>query len=207
LFLSLIPELDFTNIYPIFPINPIEILKGIRTTLFSFIGIEIILISTAYVKNTDKILRYNILSGIFLGIMYLGTFIVVISEFGRKQTEDLLWPTLLLMKTVDVPGAFLENVDGIIIALWTFISVQILSIVLIQSNILLNKSFKLKELDFLSMPLLPLIYLLALVPDNIDEVYYYIDLFSNYIGVVIILIIPLIIFTFVVITKKGDNKI
>ncbi|WP_165442830.1 GerAB/ArcD/ProY family transporter [Senegalia massiliensis] len=207
LFLSLIPELDFTNIYPIFPINAIEILKGIRTTLFSFIGIEIILISTAYVKNTNKILKYNILSIIFLGIMYLSTFIVVISEFGRKQTEDLLWPTLLLMKTVDVPGAFLENVDGIIIALWTFISVQILSILLIQSNILLNKSFKLKELDFLSMPLLPLIYLLALVPDNIDEVYYYIDLFSNYIGVVIILIIPLIIFIFVVITKKGGNKI
>lgn len=207
LFLSLIPELDFTNIYPVFQMNTVDILKGIKTTVFSFIGIEIVLVSTAYVKNTDKILKYNILSVIFLGIMYLVAFIVVISEFGKEQTEDLLWPTLLLMKTVDVPGAFLENVDGIIISLWTFISIQILSIVLIQSNIVLNKSFKLKEVDFLSMTLLPIMYLLALFPDNIDEVYYYIDLFSNYLGVVIILIIPLILFVFVVITKKGDNKI
>ncbi|NBI06236.1 hypothetical protein D3Z33_05090 [Senegalia massiliensis] len=207
LFLSLIPELDFTNIYPVFQMNTVDVLKGIKTTVFSFIGIEIVLVSTAYVKNTDKILKYNILSVIFLGIMYLVAFIVVISEFGKEQTEDLLWPTLLLMKTVDVPGAFLENVDGIIISLWTFISIQILSIVLIQSNIVLNKSFKLKEVDFLSMTLLPIMYLLALFPDNIDEVYYYIDLFSNYLGVVIILIIPLILFVFVVITKKGDNKI
>lgn len=207
LFLSLLSELDFTNIYPLFQMNIGDILKGIKVTLFSFIGIEIVLISTAYVKDTNKILKYNVLSVIFLGIMYLATFVIVISEFGRKQTEDLLWPTLLLMKTVDVPGAFLENVDGIIIALWTFISVQILSIVLIQSNIALNKSFKLKEVDFLSMPLLPIIYLLALFPDNIDEVYYYIDLYSNYLGVTIVLIIPLILFSIVILRKKGDNII
>lgn len=206
LLLSLLMNLDFTNMYPLFRLNVMDILKGLKTVLFSFIGIDVILISTAYVNDTKKILRYNISAISFLGLIYLIIFIMVISQFGVEHTEDLLWPTLFLMKTIDIPGSFLENVHGVVIALWTFIILQILSIILILANIILSKSFKLKEIDFLSMSLLPIVYLLALFPENINEVYYYMGLFSNYLGTAITFIIPLSLFAISIFKKKGASK-
>lgn len=206
LLLALTPDLDFTNIFPMFQVSFIEILKGLKIGVFSFIGIEIVLISTAYLNDTKKILRYNILSVVFIGMIYLIIFIVVISQFGKRQTMDLLWPTLFLMKTVDVPGTFLENVDGVVIALWTFIALQSLAIILMQGSIILSKALKLKETNFMAMPLLPLIYILALIPENIAEVYEYIDIFTNYLGSTVTIFIPIILFGVSLFKKKGANK-
>ncbi|MBS4537021.1 endospore germination permease [Clostridium sp. D2Q-11] len=207
LLLAIVPDLDFTNIYPIFQVGPMDIAKGIKVVMFSFIGTEIILISTAYLNDTKKVLRYNILSVVFLAVIYITIFIVVLTQFGRIQTMDLLWPTLFLMKTVDVPGTFLENVDGVVIGLWTFLTLQSLAIILMQGSVILSKSLKLKETNFMSMPLLPIIYILALVPENIAAAYEYIGLFSNYFGTAIAIVIPILLFSISLFKKKkGANK-
>lgn len=183
-----------------------DIIRGLKVTLFSFIGMDIVLISMAYVEKPKKVLKYNISAIIFLGLIYLIIFIVVTCQFGMEQTKDLLWPTLFLMKTIDIPGSFLENIEGVVIGLWTFIVLQALSVILMQANIVLSKSFKLKEIDFLSIAIIPILYLLTLVPQNINEVYYYIGLFSNYLGTSVTFIIPFVLFGLSIFKKKGASK-
>ncbi|MGO1370009.1 GerAB/ArcD/ProY family transporter [Senegalia sp. (in: firmicutes)] len=207
LLISLIPELDFQSVNNIMRFNTSDILKGLNVSLFSFIGMDIVLISMAYVEKPKKILKYNISVISFLGLIYLIIFIVVTCQFGIEQTRDLLWPTLFLMKTINIPGSFLENVEGVVIGLWTFIVIQSLCVILMQTNIILSKSFKLKEIDFLAVAIIPILYLLALVPQNINEVYYYIGLFSNYLGTSVTIIIPFILFGLAIFKKKGASKI
>ncbi|MBS4535138.1 endospore germination permease [Clostridium sp. D2Q-14] len=204
--LALIPDLKMTNMLPLFQIGIKEVFQGLKVAAYSFIGTEIILISTAYVKDTKNALKYNILSTVFLGFIYIFIFIIVVTQFGIKQTADLLWPTLFLMKTVDIPGAFLENVEGIFITIWTLIALQGLAVILIQESIVISKALKLKESNFISMPLLPVIYVLAVFPENIAEVYDYMNIFSNYLGTVVALGIPLVLFIVLLFKKKGTKK-
>lgn len=204
--LALIPELKIVNIIPLFQIGFKEVFEGLKVAIYSFIGIEIILISTAYVDDTKKMLRYNILATAFLGFIYIFIFIIVISQFGINQTKDLLWPTLFLMKTVNIPGVFLENVEGIFIIIWTFIALQGLAIILVQASIILSKAFKLKEVNFMSMPLVPIIYILAIFPENIAEVYEYLGIFSNYLGTAVAIVIPIVLFIVSLFKKKGTEK-
>lgn len=204
--ITLIPEVDFGNLLPLFQISFRDVIKGIPLIMFSFFGFETLLVTTAYVDRPNKLLRYNLLSIVSISIIYLIIFSMCMAQFGKVEMQHLLWPTLSLMKTVYVPGAFIENVDGIVIALWTFLILGNISTSFYTGTIILSKSLNLKEYKMLVLPLVPIIYLISLIADNIGYVYEYIDIFIKTVGVVVVVFIPIMLFVISLLKGKGNNK-
>ncbi|MCS4454255.1 GerAB/ArcD/ProY family transporter [Clostridium botulinum] len=39
--------------------------------------------------------------------------------FSTEQVKLMLWPGITMIKSIDIPGTFIERWEGIIMAIWT----------------------------------------------------------------------------------------
>lgn len=189
-----LPHMDYTNIYPIFNINYKGIPKGIFTTFFSYTGYEILILTFHLSEDRDKSLKYS-LRGLFtvMGI-YLIIFFITLSQYGIFQLKREIWPSIAIVKEVDLPGYFLENLDGIVMAAWVMVVYGTMGPFLYSSGIVLSNVLKTKIHEVFIPFFLPIIYIIALLPDNLVQVDEIIGPTLNYLALTSIFIIPTIIF-------------
>lgn len=200
-----IPALDYTNILPVFNTDFTQIPRGILISLFSYAGYEIILL--AYPLSNDKkdTLKY-VLRGLFIVIgIYLVTFFICLSQLGVNQLKRTLWPTIAVANEVDLPGYFLENLDGIVIALWVLVVYTSIGPLLYIGGRVLSNIFNTKSHDIFILPLIPIIYIISIIPDNIIGVYEEMARILGYFVIAAIMVIPAIIF-FAALIKKRRSK-
>jgi len=207
LILALLPNLDFTNLLPVFRLGFKDILKALPSTVFSFAGFEFLFIYMTFVDDTDKSMRYNILAVLGVLFVYLVTFIVVIAQFGVDETVHQLWPTLSLMITIEVPGGFIENVQGIVMALWVLVVLTALGPAIYGSSLILSNLFKGKEFNYYVLPLVPIIYIISLIPDNLAQSYEYMEIFTYYFGTFASIFIPILYFVVSLLKKKEKGEV
>ncbi|MFA5523483.1 MAG: endospore germination permease [Tissierellales bacterium] len=202
----LIPDLDFTNLLPIFKVNPVQIFNSIPSIFFSFGGIELLLIYMYYSKNPKSALKYNIGVVIAVTVLYLFSFFISLARFGEKGLAAQLWPLLSLSKAIQFPSAFIENVEGIIMAIWVIIAFTTLMSTMFSMTVLLGKMCKVEESKYFTLPLLPLIYFLSLIPGNVVLIYDFIQVFTYIFGTFALLLYPTVLYTLAVLKRKGEAK-
>lgn len=192
LIIPILFELDLENIKPFFRTDIRDIIKGIPFILAWFLGFEVILFNMAYIDDKEYSYKYNIMSIVTVTFIYLVTFLVSITRFGVSETAHLIWPTLSLMQTINVPGIFLENVEGVAMGLWILMVFAAMVPLYFIATLIIRKVLRCKEHTQFVLPLIPIIYIIALFPDNLAEVY---DLARNsamYIGLPFVVFVPLI---------------
>lgn len=202
LFLINMPESDYTDILPLFNADLRQIPRGIITSLFSYAGYEIVFFAYPLSDNRKDTLKY-ILRGLFIvtGI-YLITFFITLSQLGIDQLKRTLWPTIAVAKEVDLPGYFLENLDGIVIALWVLVVYTSVGPLLYIGGKALAYIFNTKSHDIFILPLIPIIYLVSIIPDNIIAVYDEMGIILGYFIIVSIMVLPAVIFFAALIKRR-----
>ena len=200
-----LPNMDYTNIYPIFDINFKMVSKGVITAFFSYLGYEFLVFALPYTEDSKKTLNYS-LRGIFFVIgIYLIVFLITLSQYGVDQLKREIWPTIAVIKEVDLPGYFLENLDGIVMAVWVMVIFGTLGPFLYSSGFILSNLFKAKTHEFFILYLLPIIYIIGLLPENIVETNETLSVMINYFGVASVIVIPTIIFILGYIKKRRQK--
>lgn len=202
-----IPDSDFTNIFPVFNSDFKKLPKALMTALFSYAGYEIIVLAYPCSENKKDTLKYA-LRGIFIVIgIYVVTFIVTLSQFGIGQLKSEIWPTIAVANKIDLPGYFLENLDGIVLALWAIVVYATIGPLLYSGGKALANIFKTKSHDLFILPLIPIVYIVALLPQNIVQVYEDLGNIFGYITIASIMAMPTVIFIAALIKKrKGRVK-
>lgn len=204
-----IPDLDFTAFLPVLHTPLSKLFKVLPQVFFSYIGFEIILILGLFVKDTHNIKKTSIKSIGLISIVYFIFTAITIARFGMEESKTLIWPVVSLFKSVDLPGTLLENVEVVIMSTWLLSIFMTVAIAYFGAVVLLSRILKSKEHNYLSIMLLPIIYALALIPENVAEVYDYMDMFSNYLGTVFAVIIPIVLLLISFFrrkSKKGMKK-
>lgn len=202
----LLQDLDFTNLLPIFRVNPIQLLKSIPSTFFSFGGLEFLLIYMLFSKNPESALKYNLGAIVAIIVVYLGSFFISIARFGEKGLALQLWPLLSLSKAVQFPSAFVENIEGIIMSIWVVVAFTTLISAIYSSSILLEKMFKVEEHKYLVVSILPIIYFLSLIPRSVVLVYKYLEVFTYIFGTFATIVYPSLLFILAVLKRKGETR-
>ncbi|MBB6215573.1 spore germination protein [Anaerosolibacter carboniphilus] len=207
LVLPVIPELDVSYILPLLRTPPMKFIKALPTVVFSYVGMEVVLLFSSFVKDTKKIHKSVILTIALVTWFYLSVTWLTVSRFGLIETAHILWPALELFKTVDLPGAFLENVEAFIMSIWIFSVFMTLAVAYFGSSLTLSQAIGSKEQNYLVLPLLPIIYFLAMIPDNVAQLRELLDLYSFYMGTLYIAVVPvaLLIMSFLK-KQKGGKK-
>ena len=97
--------------------------------------------------------------------------ILVLAVFSKAQSRILLWPTISMIRSLDIPGTFIERWEGIVMALWIFFYFTTFVNTYFFSSEIVKNVFKLKDIKLSSLLIMPIIYVVALYPENIAELY------------------------------------
>ena len=203
-----ITAIDFTNILPLFRFNFSDInklLKGNGLVFFTYAGFEIVLIAMAYVKDEKKSVKYSIRGIFYVIIIYLVLFFITLAGFGIHERKRELWPSLSIMREIELPGFFIENIDGLILSAWVLIVFVTLGPVLYSGSVILSSMLNTKRHNLFVLPIIPIIHILSLVPQNLNEVYTYMEVVLKYLGIFTLAICPIFLYI-IALLKRGGKK-
>ncbi len=196
-------ELDYSNLLPVFQLSPKVILGGVLQMVFSFSGFEVLYLFIPFVSDKQNIKKTLIIVISIITIIYLITSLIVLASFGSRQTKALLWPLMAYIKSIEVPGAFIEQLEGIIMTIWVLFIFTTISTLYFSSTFMASRLIKVREHKIFSTFLLPLVYIIALQPENVPDLYWRLDILSIYVGTIVIVIIPIILLILAKVLKKG----
>jgi spore germination protein (amino acid permease) len=162
---------DFTNILPVLRGKPNNYLTAILGAMFSFGGVELTYLITPLLKNKEKAFRNIFTSMIFILAFYVIVVVICIAVFTTSEVKNIMWPTIALARTIEIPGSFIERWDGVVMALWVVFYFTTFSNGFTFSSYLLSDAVGLKDIKLSSLAIAPVIYITAMLPTNISELY------------------------------------
>ncbi|MEW9094484.1 MAG: endospore germination permease [Clostridiaceae bacterium] len=194
---------DFTNLLPIFNEPIYSYLRGVSTGINRYIGFEILLLVIPLVKRKEDALKVTIKGVIFVTIFYIMIFVLSIGFFGKEQTKLLLWPTITMVKTVDIPGYLVERLEGIMMSVWILFYFTTFANHYYFSSDVLRKVMNFGDIKLSSTILVPFIYLIALYPPNITEIYVFSKTYTPIFFTINVIIVIVALF---ISSMKGGKK-
>ena len=190
-FLSL-PKTNFRNLLPVFQITFPEILKGIPVTVLSFLGLEVALFFGVNLEKPRESIKMTIAVAIIV-LFYLLVIISTFAQFGPIQMKSIVWPTLDLFDTVEIPGLFIENVQVLVMSTWVIAVFTTIAPLYLAGVIAAKSITGFRDQASLAAPFLPFIYFVSLVPKNLAHLYKIVDGFTRYFAGIMVAGIPLIV--------------
>ena len=164
-----------------------NIVSGSFVTTYSFLGAEILLLIFPYIKSKNKVLKSSLTGLGIITLTYLFITITTIGYFGSETLGYILWPTINLLKAIKIP--FFGRLEFFLIFLWIAIAFTSIATFYYIASYSLTQFFSLKNKVFSSFILIPIIYGLFFIPQNIIEVFNY-SSFAAKIGTILVFIIP-----------------
>lgn len=196
-------QADFTNLLPVLNEKPQNYLLATLETADRFQGMEIIFLVLPLLKSKDKVKKTLYKSIFFITFFYIIISILVIAVFTKEQTKILIWPVLTMVKSINIPGAFIERWDGVVLAIWiVFFFASFTNGYYFSSDIIKNM-FKLKDNKLPIVLLIPIIYFIALYAENIAENELILNKILPILFFINIICIPLILLIITKIKSKG----
>lgn len=161
---------DFSRMLPLVDFEKTKYLPAIKGTLYTFSGFEIAYIILPFMKKKDQIPKTIFKSMSFITLFYLISFVVTIIFFTKGEVSKLLWPAITMVECIDIPGAFIERWEGIIMSIWIIFNFTAFVNATYLGSHIIKDSFKLRDVKISMIFILPIVYLMALYPSNVLEV-------------------------------------
>lgn len=199
-------DIDFTNLKPVFEnINLNTSIRGGYYTFFYFSGIEFLLLSYPYLKEKKKIMKATICATTLVGLIILLISTLTIARFGKYDIVHQMWPVLEIMDTIDLPGSFIERQDALIMSFWIISIFMIINSGMFFSSLIFKNIVNKGSHTMYIIICLCIIFAISFLPQNIAQIYKYMDLVYIIFGTAYLFIIPLIMLVVAKIRGLGDK--
>ncbi|SHE96583.1 spore germination protein [Tissierella praeacuta DSM 18095] len=206
LILISLTSVDFTNMLPLFQSNIRNTPKSISLSFFSYTGFEILLFSIPFTERKKETMKSSLMGVGIVIVIYLIIFVLSLSQYGLQSLRRQSFPILSLIKEIDLPGYFIENLDGLMVAIWVIVIFGTMVPFYYSAGKILSNLFNTKEHGLFILPLTPLIYIISLIPENIVQLSKQIRKFINYFGFVSIVFLPIIIYVIGLFKSRGSDR-
>ncbi|MCW6108720.1 spore germination protein, partial [Clostridium sporogenes] len=179
---------------PVFENKPTNYIKATWTTINRFKGIEIIFLLLPFMKKKNKTPKVLFNSLFFISVFYIFIVILSIIMFSTEQVKVMLWPGITMIKSIDIPGTFVERWEGIIMAVWVLFFFTTFTNTYYFSADILKDILHIEDIKISSLLIVPFIYIIALYPENVAEVMSVEKSLMSILFIINIVIIPIILF-------------
>lgn len=196
---------DFESVLPLFQGNFSQYGKAIISSTYSFAGFNIVFMILPFLKKKEGVKAILIKSIAFITFFYVFVTLLCIALLGLMGTSKLNWPTITMIKAIDIPGTFIERWEGVVMTLWVFFSYTTFVNGYYMGAEVLKDMLSLKSIKLSIMLLAPVFYFCALYPDNISEIYKLADNFDKYL-VVFVLVVLTLLLLLISLFKKRRNR-
>jgi spore germination protein len=168
-------ELD--NIRPVLGDGIWPVLKGIKTTALSFLGVETILVLTAFMSNHRKSIKAVAWGAAIPMVLYFITVVMVIGSLGLDGVVTRVWPTLDLVRSFEVQGLIFERFESLLLVIWIMQIYSTYTIMYYAASLGLSQLTGISYLKCL-FALLPIVFIISAMPQNLTAVF----AFGNLLG-------------------------
>lgn len=207
LVVTLMPGADYTNLMPVLRTPPLKLLQSIPVILFSFLGVEMILVLSPFITDVQNIPKRASLSIGIVTLIYVLMIVATTARLGIVETTHIIWPGLEVFKTVDVPDIFIENIEIYALGGWVYQVFLTLVANVFAASLMLQYLFRAKSHKPFVLPILPVVYFVALIPDNLAEINELLNLLTQRFGIVYFAIVPVVLWGISLFKKqKGSGK-
>lgn len=198
-----IPTANLSDMLPAFQSDFGNIPKGLVSTFFSFTGFEVILFALPYVEDKKNALKSSLIALGTITFIYILLFLTTLTQFHIKQIQEQSFSLLMIAKVVDLPGYFLQNLDGVVMSIWTLVVFATFAPAFFGAGKILSSIFKTKSHKYFLMALVPFIYFLSLAADNYIQVRTTMLNIYNILGFLSIAVVPFLIFIVTLIKRRS----
>lgn len=197
-------EVELENLRPVLAKGLKPLVKGIKATTLSYTGYESMLILTAFMKKRHQAVK-TILVGVGIPmILYTVIVIVAVGALTVEEVKTLTWPLATLSVEIELPGGIIERFEVVFIVLWILIIYTSFVVPYYLSGLGLGQIFK-RDINSFMYGLLLVIYLVAMVPPDINTVFKLGDLIG-YTGLAAGGLVPFILLGVASIRGINDEK-
>ena len=181
-----------------------SVVKAIPQIIASYLGFEIMFFLVPFARKPKKVLLYSV-AGIFItSTIYTALVVISIGVLGLAVTQKLVYPAVILAKHIEFPGSFAERFDIFFMVLWILAAFTTLESYCYLSAFSLTRLIGLRNYKPFIFLLLPVIYMIAILPQNI----YQIEMLLSVIGLlgsfIVFAAIPMFFISLA--RKKGERK-
>ena len=202
--LTLLPDIKLKNFLPLFQFDTKTLGKSVINTIGSYSGFQIVSMMIFFVKeDKDKTTKYNVMAVMSIMLFYLLTFLATLGKYGEIKMKAQIWPPMSLMRSIQIPSAFIENIDALVLSVWIITVFTTLSSVLFVSSFIASRLFKTRQIKPFVIPYVLIMMYLSVIPLNLSQTYLFAQKIMPKLSAVTIFIAPSLYF---IISKVKDKK-
>ena len=196
------------NLLPVFQNIPEKIMTTFPGTAYSFGGLELLLFYIGFMKKPKKALKPVLGALLFVTMFFTFTVALCVAYFGAKATPYFIWPLLSYIRSINIPGLFIERLDGIALSIWTLTVFSTIIAAFYITVYSISKALNTKESKQFALPLVIVVYYLALQPDSIVQLFEWGDIIFPYFTSALMYVVPvlLLILSYVRGLGGGENE-
>ncbi len=205
--LVMLPAYQDMEIYHLTPIlgnSPtfMSFISGGIVVTQAIINYFVISMVIPFMKEPKKCVKSGIW-GFWIGSFFV-VFIVTmtLAVFGEEEIQQTFWPTLLLGRMVHVPAEIFARIDAFLVISWIYgVFTTLLSFYFIFVRGV-SELFTSEKYRIISLIGFPIVFIIAMLPEDIYEMYNYI-LKMTLFGIVLTIVYPVLLLLLAMIRKKG----
>ena len=116
-----VTRMEIAHFQPMFEATITDLLKGARTTAYTFLGLEILFVIYPFIDNKKDAKLPTYLGVSASAFLVLITTIISIGYYSPNDFDLMNWPVLSLFKSASF--SFMERFDFIVIAEWMMVTI------------------------------------------------------------------------------------
>lgn len=198
-----LPEIRLERLAPFLTLGYKDFFLGSMWISMMMTGVELLYIAIAYLRKPKYVTKAAIQSIVFVGVLNLIIAIITIGVFGSAETARQIWPVMSIMQVIELPGAFIARQDALMMSFWILTTFTLINCYIFTTSILLSRIFKAKNASWLNLIILPFIYVISLIPNNVPHTFQMMKTMIKYTGIIFVLPVPLLLLAIAKIRKLG----
>lgn len=178
---------------------------GALTVAALFQGSFVMTLIIPAMQNPKSAMKASWWAIFISGGLYLLLVVATVSVFGSEEMKTLYWPTLELARTTSLPGNILQRLDVVFLSVWViavFTTIFASYFLTIHS---IKQFFRLQDHKMLAYFMLPFIFILAMLPQNILQLYDTIQYIGR-VGLIITIFYPMFLYALDMMKRKKGKK-
>ncbi|MFK4388404.1 spore gernimation protein [Bacillus sp. AFS026049] len=169
---------EIDNLRPVLGEGITPVLKGVKTTALAFSGPEIMLLLIPFMNSPKKAVKALLVGVSIPLIFYVITVVMVIGALSVDGVVTRTWPTLDLIRSFEISGLIFERFESLLLVVWIMQIFATFTITYFAAALGLAQLTK-KSIHPFMFGLLPILYIIAMIPKNMNDLFKQGDFVGN----------------------------
>lgn len=155
---------SYLNVMPIFSNELLKAIKGISKGIYTYSGIEFILLIYSNINDKSKVMNTGLKSVLITCVMYTWIAFTTIYYLGVSIIKKTMWSTLYIIESIRLP--IINNIRFFAMFLWIIISIIDASIFYYSSSFIAKDCTKSLNRKIINISFIPIALFLSLYVRN-----------------------------------------